>query len=93
MGRGLNSFPAGLGGGRGGGAGGLGAEELTAIIKVFAPGCPVGSVLVPQGAFSVPKGVLRGLSRTIFDPVIEIREHHWTQKLDFEGSKTHVARF
>ena len=68
-------------------------EELTAIIKVFAPGCPVGSVLVPQGAFSVPKGVLRGLFRTIFDPVIEIREHHWTQKLDFEGSKTHVARF
>ena len=51
------------------------------------PAWALGSLLVPRGAFSVPERALRGPFGTIFDPKIEIREHHWTPKLDFGGSQ------
>ncbi len=63
-------------------------EELCAIIHTFAPRAPLDSLNVAWGALFA----LRGPFGKIFVPKIEIREHHWTLKSDFGGSKTSRSR-
>ena len=94
-------------GSSGSSSGGLGAGGPTSTNRSTGPPsfrgalcynpyiCSAGPAGLPQrclGSTFVPGEALRGPFGKIFDPKIEIREHHWTLKSDFGGSKTSRPR-